>query len=225
MLITVNQLISADALVSVRNRAAGLSWTDGQASAGAVARDVKHNQQADLSSRIGAKLREELLEAVRTHPVIAAAAWPKRFTRPLISRTLADGGYGYHVDNALMGPVGDRIRTDLSYTLFLSEPAEYEGGELVIEWPGMTQSLKPTAGDLVLYPSTALHQVAPVTSGERLVFVGWIESRIRSAEQRELLFDLANLRHSLSGRLDPQSAESLTLSKIQANLLRFWAET
>jgi len=225
MLITIQKLLTAETLESVRNRTAGLSWTEGQATAGQVAREVKHNQQADLSGRTGAKLREDLLEAVRTHPVIAAAAWPKRFTRPLISRTRAGGGYGYHVDNALMGPVAERIRTDLSYTLFLSEPGEYEGGELVIELPGMTQALKPAAGDLVLYPSTALHQVAPLLGGERLAFVGWIESRIRGVEQRELLFDLANLRHSLAGRLDPQSAESLTLSKIQANLLRLWAES
>ena len=229
MLITIEGLLPETVLDSVRKRAAGLTWQDGQASAGAVARAVKRNEQADLSSRTGARLRQELLEAIRRHPVVSAAAWPKRFARPVLSRTSAGGGYGYHADNAVMagdgGEDGERVRADLSFTLFLSPPDDYDGGELVIEAPGQTQALKPEAGGLVLYPSTALHQVAPVSAGERLAFVGWIESRIRGAERREILFDLANTRHSLKAALDPQSAESLTLSRIQANLVRLWADT
>jgi len=226
MLITIEGLLPETVLDSVRKRAAGLGWQDGQVSAGSVARAVKRNEQADLSSLTGARLRRELLDAIGRHPVVSAAAWPRKFARPVLSRTAAGGGYGYHVDNALMaGEDDERVRADLSFTLFLSPPEDYAGGELVIELPGQTQALKPAAGGLVLYPSTALHQVAPVSAGERLAFVGWIESRIRGAERREILFDLANTGHSLKGTLDPQSAESLNLSRIQANLVRLWAET
>ena len=181
---------------------------------------MKHNAQADLSSRTGSKLRKMLKAAISGHPVLRAAAQPKRFSKLLVSRTETGGGYGLHVDNAFMGDGADRIRTDLSFTLFLSDPDTYAGGELSTEHAGLTQALKPPAGDLVLYPSTSLHEVKPVTSGTRLACVGWIESHVRSAEDREILFDLENLRASLAQRHDPQSPEMLTLAKTISNLLR-----
>ena len=130
-----------------------------------------------------------------------------------------------HVDNALMAQGTEKIRTDLSFTLFLSDPESYEGGELTIDWAGMTQSIKLPAGSLVLYPSTTLHRVETVTSGERIVCVGWIESQIRTTEQREVLFDIANLRAALNARLPEEAGEHLMLSKVMANLRRLWAET
>jgi PKHD-type hydroxylase len=138
----------------------------------------------------------------------------------LVSRTQAGGGYGLHVDNPFMGEGSARLRTDLSFTLFLSDPGNYEGGELEIETAGFTQSLKLPAGDLVLYPSTSLHRVADVRSGTRLVCVGWIESLVPDAGERELLFDLENLKATLAQSHAPQSPEMLTLSKTISNLLR-----
>jgi PKHD-type hydroxylase len=141
----------------------------------------------------------------------------------LISKTGVDGRYGAHVDNALMGKGAQRLRTDLSFTMFLTPPGEYEGGELVIHAAGMTQEMKGEAGYLVLYPSGSIHEVKPVTRGERIVCVGWIESLVADAGQREMLFDLENLRAALRQKLPAQSAELLTLDKTIANLLRMWA--
>ncbi len=122
-----------------------------------------------------------------------------------------------------MGKGGARLRTDLSFTLFLTPPGEYDGGELVIHAAGMTQELKGEAGYLVLYPSSSIHEVKPVTRGERIVCVGWIECLIADGAQREMLFDLENLRTALRRQLPAQSAELLTLDKTIANLLRMWA--
>lgn len=223
MLLTLSGVVGADALQTVREDAAALAWRDGAETAGMTAGRVKANLQADLSSRTGAKLRQLLFEAISGHPVLRAAAWPKRFSKLLLSRTEAGGGYGLHVDNALMGMGEGRLRSDLSFSLFLTPPDAYDGGELVIEHPGASQALKPAAGDLVLYPSTSLHRVAPVTAGTRLVCVGWIESLVRDASQREVLFDLENLRSDLARTLDPQAPELLTLAKTIANLLRRWS--
>ena len=220
MLITISRILDEAALSEARALAATLAWRDGASTAGSVARRVKNNDQADLSSRTGAKLRELLKTAISNHPVLRAAAQPRRFSSLIVSRTGVGGGYGLHIDNAFMGEGADRMRADLSFTLFLSEPAEYDGGALSIEHAGLTQGLKLPAGDLVLYPSTSLHEVTPVTAGKRLACVGWIESQVRSAEDREIVFDLENLRASLLARLDPQSAEMLTLAKSISNLLR-----
>nr|GGH94500.1 hypothetical protein GCM10011355_08830 [Aquisalinus luteolus] len=143
----------------------------------------------------------------------------------MISQTADGGHYGNHTDNAIMGKGTGRLRTDISFTLFLSPPDSYEGGELVVDLPGYTQTLKPDAGDLVLYPSSSIHQVAPVTSGIRLACVGWIESLVRDSFQREILFDLENLRAKMRGQYPQGSAELLTLDKSIANLMRVWAET
>jgi len=155
--------------------------------------------------------------------VIKAAAQPRRYSPLLISKTGVGGQYGAHVDNALMGKGAQRLRTDLSFTLFLTPPGEYEGGELVIHAAGMTQELKGEAGYLVLYPSGSIHEVKPVTRGERIACVGWIESLVADAGQREMLFDLENLRTALRQKLPAQSTELLTLDKTIANLLRMWA--
>lgn len=220
MLLTISGVLSADQLAEARALAAGLGWRDGAETAGSTARAVKRNQQADLTTRTGAKLRDLLAGAVQAHPVIAAAAQPKRFSPLIVSKTGPGGGYGMHVDNPWMGFGEARLRTDLSFTLFLSDPADYDGGALEIENAGFTQSLKLEAGDLVLYPTTRLHQVADVTRGERLVSVGWIESLVPDESAREVLFDLENLRASLAPRYAPQSPELLTLSKTISNLLR-----
>lgn len=225
MLLNLSGVLTPEDLVQARDLAATLSWRDGAETAGAVARQVKRNLQADLGSRTGVKLREMLLAKIRTHPVLRAAAQPKRFSKLLVSKTEEGGGYGFHVDNAFMGVGEDRMRTDLSFTLFLSEPETYEGGELEVDLPDMTRAIKLPAGDMVLYPSTSLHQVAPVTSGTRLVCVGWIETAVPDMAVREILFDLENLRASLGAKYDPQSPEMLTLAKSISNLMRRFGES
>lgn len=223
MILLVNAVPDPGDLAAIAERIGLLEWRDGRETAGAVAREVKDNQQAVLDSVPGRALADELHRLVAEHPVIKAAAQARRFSPLLISRTGVGGRYGAHVDNALMGKGDRRLRTDLSFTLFLTPPGEYEGGELVIHASGITQEIKGEAGHLVLYPSGSIHEVRPVTRGTRIVCVGWIESLVADAAQREMLFDLENLRTALRGALPSQSAELLTLDKTIANLLRMWA--
>jgi PKHD-type hydroxylase len=222
MILVINALDDAAHLAALRDRIALLEWRDGRETAGAVAAAVKRNLQAAMDSVPGRALQDELSRLIADHSVIKAAAQPRRFSPLLISKTGVGGHYGAHVDNALMGKGAQRLRTDLSFTLFLTPPGEYEGGELVIHAAGMTQELKGEAGYLVLYPSGSIHEVKPVTRGERIVCVGWIESLVADQAQRDMLFDLENLRTALRQKLPAQSAELLTLDKTIANLLRMW---
>lgn len=220
----VSGVLAPEEVARLREALEAEPWRDGKATAGRVARAVKANEQADLSGPSGKALRETIRKAVTEHVVVKAAARPRRISTIMVSRTANGGYYGRHIDNALMGSGERRIRTDLSFTLFLTSPESYEGGELIIHSSMGEQSLKGEAGDLVLYPSSDIHEVAPVTSGERMVAVGWIESVIANGQERALLFDLENLRVSLREVLPTNSAELLTLDKTIANLLRMWAK-
>lgn len=219
MFLTIASILSETDLQLVHERLDSLNWQNGARTAGGRARSVKKNEQADLRSKPGQGLHDFLIEAIERTSVFQAAARPRKLSRLLISRTENGGGYGTHVDNALM----NGLRTDLSFTLFLSDPASYEGGELTIDLPGGTHRAKPAAGDLVLYPSGALHKVEPVTKGTRFAVVGWVESHVRGAAEREILFDLDNTRAALGKSLDQNAIELLTLDKIASNLLRLWA--
>ena len=223
MLLTLANVVSPEDCAALVERARGLEWRDGARTAGAVAKAVKRNEQANLHTPEGQIIHRTLLEAIEAHPVLEAAARPRRFSRLMISRTGPGGGYGLHVDNALMGRGPARIRTDLSFTLFLSPLEDYDGGALAIDGAGGRQTLRLAPGDLVLYPSTDLHEVEPVTRGERIVCVGWIESLVPDAAQRAILFDLENLRAELRRSLPATSPATLTLDKSIANLLRLWA--
>ncbi|GAA0761436.1 PKHD-type hydroxylase [Erythromicrobium ramosum] len=225
MILVINALEDADHRAAIAERIAMLEWRDGRETAGSVARQVKRNEQAAMNSPAGRALQDELSQLVSDNIVVKAAAQPRRFSPVIISRTGVGGKYGAHVDNALMGRGAQRLRTDLSFTLFLTPPGEYEGGELVIHAAGMTQELKGEAGNLVLYPSGSIHEVKPVTKGTRIVCIGWIESTVADPAQREMLFDLENLRTALRQQLPAQSAELLTLDKTIANLLRMWARS
>lgn len=223
MLLLINLIDDPAHLAALCERIGLLEWRDGRETAGAVARQVKRNEQAAMDSTVGRRLQEELAGLIADNPVLKAAAQPRRFSPLIISKTAGGGHYGAHVDNALMGKGAQRLRTDLSFTLFLTPPGDYDGGELVVHAAGMTQELKGEAGQLVLYPSTSIHEVRPVTRGARIVCVGWIESLVADHASREMLFDLENLRTALRAQLPAQSAELLTLDKTIANLLRMWA--
>ena len=225
MILTISKVIPKDDLTEIRELVGMLTFTDGAATAGATARRVKRNLQADLTHGAGRVWHARVLQLLRRHPVLRTSARPQRFSDLRLSRTEVGGGYGAHTDNALMRTGTTTLRSDLSFTLFLSDPDEYEGGELEIDWPGMVPSIKGQAGDLVLYPSSSIHRVAPVTRGERLVCVGWIQSLIRRDDQRQLLFDLSSLRASLRDGGATSEVELLTLDKSIQNLLRMWSET
>lgn len=196
-----------------------LDFGDGKQTAGRFAREVKSNDQAAPSAERDA-IFAKVEDALRAHPIFASAVRPRRFTPFILSRYREGQTYGSHVDDALMRGV----RTDVSFTLFLSDPESYEGGALEIEDTFEARQVKLPAGGLVLYPSTTLHRVTSVTRGMRLAIVGWAESLIRSAEQREILFDLD--RAVTSAHAESGASELFnTLAKTRSNLLRMWAET
>lgn len=225
MFLTLANVLTPGTLSDTLDAAKTLAWNPGALTAGPRARAVKHNLQADLTTKAGKIVHEDLLMDLSRHKVLRSAARPHRFSRLILSRTEDGGHYGRHVDNALMPYGEDHLRTDLSFTLFLSDPDTYDGGELVIETAAGDFTAKPGAGDLVLYPSGSIHEVRPVTRGTRLVVVGWIESRIRDAAARDILFDLDNLKSSLVARLPADAPELLALDKSIGALLRRWAET
>ena len=220
MIAVLGNVLSEAEVTALREAAAAVDFKDGRATAGRYARDVKRNEQAAKSDILDGIL-EKARAALNANEAFRSIARPRKFVRLLLSRYQPGMEYGTHVDDAIMAGA----RTDLSFTLFLSDPGDYEGGELEIDLAGMTQSIKLDAGDMVLYPSTSLHRVAPVTSGKRLVCVGWIESSVPDAAVREIIFDLENLRSSLSGRLDLQSPEMLVLSKSISNLVRRFGQS
>ena len=223
MILSIAAISDAPKLAEIRDGLAKLEWQDGRATAGKVAARVKVNEQAIMSQPSGRALQQILTPPIADNPVVKAAARPRHITSLMISKTQGGGHYGLHVDNALMGKGQAQIRTDISFTLFLNEPSEYEGGELVVQAAGLTQTIKAPAGNLVLYPSTSIHEVKPVTSGNRIVAVGWIESHIRDPAMRELLFDMQNTRNSLSAKLPADAAELLMIDKSIANLMRMWS--
>jgi len=210
--------LSPEALDSIVERLAvpGL-FEDGAATAGWRAGAVKHNEQARADA-LTAALKAEVEAALIAHPVFVSAARPKAFVRVLFSRYRPGMAYGTHVDDALM----DGERTDLSFTLFLSDPAGYAGGDLVIEDTLADRRVRLPRGELILYPSGTRHRVEPVTAGERLACVGWVRSHIRDGEMREILFDLDRAIGAL--RTPPDGGRALDLLlKTRSNLTRRFA--
>ncbi|UPH46069.1 Fe2+-dependent dioxygenase [Methylophaga pinxianii] len=194
-----------------------IPFHDGQSTAGRAAIQVKQNQQADRVEVAGTlKLVEQRL---LVNDLFVQSTYPQQFVRMLLSRYQTGMHYGTHVDEALI----NNQRTDISFTLFLSDQTQYQGGELVLEDSSGERSWKLDAGDLLLYPSTYLHRVNEVTEGERLVIVGWVTSRVRDPKQREILFDTElSLREEFNLRGKTQQYDRL--SRIRNNLLRQWLD-
>jgi PKHD-type hydroxylase len=218
MQIVIGNVLSADDLATVTAALARAQFVDGRATAGFAARLVKNNRQA-VNDRKLDTVRKLVAARILGNDVFRLAVRPKALTPLMFSRYQDGMNYGSHVDDALM----DGLRTDVSFTLFLSEPESYDGGELVIESASGEDAVKPGAGSLVAYPSTALHRVAPVTRGARLAAVGWARSFVRDGARRELLFDLDTARRKMFAE-HGKSAEYDLVSKSLANLLRMWAE-
>ena len=226
MLIPVEKVLNEELVEQCRHLLAAEPWQNGQLSAGGLAVHVKANQQLADDSDTAIKIRNTVLQALSNQPLFVSAALPKKIFPPKFNRYQNGGHYGLHVDNAIMSlPSGEPLRTDLSATLFLSNPDEYEGGELLIETQYGAQSVKLAAGDLILYPSTSLHEVKPVTSGERTCVFFWVESLVRDSQQRELLFDLDQSIQALTLSNGADNTEVHRLSGIYHNLVRRWADS
>lgn len=224
MIITIENLLPPESLEMIQKYLKNLTWQDGKKTAGGTAKQVKQNLQANLNSNGGQDIKDAVFSSINKNAVFTAFAQPKRFSNLLVSQTSDGGHYGLHNDNAIMQKDGRPMRTDLSFTIALNSPTEYEGGELTIHTAGMVQSFRPQIGECVIYPTSALHEVTPVTSGERIVSVGWVESLVQDPAERELLFDITNLKVNLRRHLKANSIEMLTLDKINANLVRMWAK-
>jgi len=218
MILSIADVLSAADIAAVHAGLASATFVDGKASAGWSAKLVKSNLQARDSPEI-VRLRALIGTRLAEHPVFALATRPRSMIGPLFSRYQPGHAYGAHVDDALI----DGVRSDVSFTLFLSDPASYDGGELVIDTPSGEDAFKLPAGGVVTYPATTLHRVAPVTRGERLVAAGWVRSHLRDPAHRELLFDLETARRRLFER-EGKTAEADLLAKCAANLMRLWCD-
>lgn len=219
MQIAIAGVLSSDEIELVRERLAAAEFVDGRVTAGWAAKLVKENLQARGGGRSLETVRELIAVRILENEIFRLAARPKALTPLLFSRYEPGMRYGSHVDDALM----NGMRTDVSFTLFLSNPDEYDGGELVVESAAGEERIKLNAGSLVAYPSLTLHRVAEVTRGARLAAVGWARSHIRDPIKRELLFDLDTAKRRLFER-EGKSSEFDLLSKSTTNLLRMWAE-
>lgn len=226
MLVQIENLFSADELRELRQQLLAQPWVDGKATAGVQSAQAKHNRQLDEDDPVARQLGGLILQRLSDNPLFMSAALPKRIYPPLFNRYAAGEGFGFHIDNAIRGIKGvrERVRTDLSATLFLAEPDSYDGGELVIRDTFGERQVKLPAGQLVLYPGSSVHRVEPVTRGERLAAFFWIESLVREDSQRSLLLDM----DVAIQRLTAQQADAgslLELTGVYHNLLRRWGDT
>ncbi len=228
MLLQLKNLLGAQEIAAARALLAdGAPWIDGRSSAGAQAVARKNNQQLAQDSDASQQLQAMVLAAVQRDPLFFSAALPRRIFNPLFNRYTGESNhYGAHIDGAVLHSrqPDQWVRTDLSCTLFLSDPGDYDGGELVIRQPQGEQRFKLPAGDAVLYPGTALHEVTPVTRGARLASFFWVESMVRSAEQRQLLFEMDMALLKLR-QTSEDGAAVVQLTGTYHNLLRMWAAT
>jgi PKHD-type hydroxylase len=223
MLIKIPDLLSPLQLEAVCSVLRQGQFVDGKLSAGKNARLEKNNQELAASQDDYAALNNVVMTELVRHPTYLQAAMPARICAPIYARYVTGMAYGCHIDDPIMGPPDARYRSDISISIFLNGPQEYEGGELCIETPQGTAEIKLPAGHAVLYPSTSYHSVNEVTSGERLVAVCWVQSYIRRSDQREILLQLDRAREALANEVNSAAYQQINLS--YANLFRMWAES
>jgi PKHD-type hydroxylase len=218
MILAISNVVSEADVAALRIALALPSFESGGDTAGWAAQSVKSNMQASDTPEVEA-MRTLVQNRLMAHPFFTLATRPKAIVGPIFARYLQGQGYGDHMDNALIGG----LRTDMSFTLFLSEPASYDGGELIVDTPSGEEAFKLDAGALVTYPATSLHRVMPVTRGERLAAAGWVRSYVRDAGRRELLFDLETARRRLFDR-EGKTPDADLLAKCASNLVRMWCD-
>jgi PKHD-type hydroxylase len=228
MLIAIPDALDAQQLQAVRSRldAAGDAWVDGRVSAGYQGAPVKHNEQVDERSAVAAECQSIILGALERHPRFISAVLPNEVYPPMFNRYGVGMTFGAHVDGSVrIHPhTGRKLRTDVSATLFLNEPDEYDGGELVVHDAFGAHRVKLAAGAMVIYPATSLHEVTPITRGRRLASFFWVQSLARDDGQRAILFDLDNAIQRLNQTgADPEARR--TLVGVYHNLMRQWSDT
>lgn len=225
MLLRIPQLFTPEELQRIRQALTDARWIDGQYTAGHQCRSVKHNVQLDEQDPLAREISGLFLQRLWQNPQFMSAALPNKVYPPMFNCYRDGGTFGFHVDNAVRQIQGsvERVRTDLSATVFFSDPDEYEGGELVIQDTYGSQRVKLAAGEMVLYPSTSVHQVEPVTRGARLAAFFWIQSLVREDSQRTLLYELDTAIQSL-GQDHGEHPALVQLSSTYHNLLRRWVE-
>ncbi|MGB7085060.1 MAG: Fe2+-dependent dioxygenase [Phormidesmis sp.] len=219
MIFTIPKLLSSLAVENLRSQLEKSELVDGSVTAGWHAKAVKHNQQLDSQHPITTELIEQVRQAILAHPLFQVAVRPRQIHTVRFNRYSDGMAYGRHTDNALM----NGFRSDLSFTLFLSELTQYQGGELVIEGSDSEQVYRLPAGSMLVYPSSSLHRVNPVVSGVRWAAVGWVQSQIRNGAQREILFELDTARRSLFAQHGKTNEFDL-ITKSLNNLMRQWVE-
>ncbi|RZU38654.1 PKHD-type hydroxylase [Fluviicoccus keumensis] len=224
MLTIIENILDAATVRRFRDGLDRADWEDGLRSAGSLAGTVKQNRQLPEDSATARELGNHILRVLGNHPLFLSAALPEKIYPPRFNRYRDQEHFGTHIDSAIMtfGPDRRTLRTDLSATLFLTDPADYDGGELTIETRYGAQAVKLAAGDLVLYPADSLHRVTPVTRGARVCAFFWIQSMVRDEGERTLLFDLDQSIQALTAAQTPPEA-LLPLTGIYHNLLRRWA--
>jgi PKHD-type hydroxylase len=225
MLLPIPDVLTAEQVTSARQILAAADWQDGRVTAGHQSARSKDNMQLPEDSEVARELGGMVLAALGQSALFVSAALPRRVFPPLFNRYAGGQSFGIHVDNAIrqVTGTGHRMRTDLSATLFLANPGEYEGGELIVEDTYGSHSVKLPAGHLILYPATSLHHVRPVTSGARIASFFWIESMVRDDGERTLLFDLDTAIQRLNFD-DRDHPSAIQLTGVYHNLLRRWAD-
>jgi PKHD-type hydroxylase len=223
MLLAIPCVLRADEVARVRSLLAGAHFVDGRLSAGSAARRVKSNEELQAGAPDLEQLNRLVMGNLVRHPVYRSGALPLHVATPLYARYQPGMSYGDHLDDPIMGADGVMYRSDIAITIFLSAPEEYDGGELVIRTPSGQQQVKSAAGDAVLYPAGSIHRVEPVTRGQRLVAVTWVQSMVRDAARRELLYGLNLARENLL-QTAPEAAETAQVNAAYLNLIRMWAD-
>jgi PKHD-type hydroxylase len=223
MLLAIPDVLNSEQLKTLRSLLINADYVDGRLSAGKTARKVKKNHELAADSKLHGQLNNIVMNALFNHPLYQAAVLPHRLATPFYARYEPGETYGQHVDDPVMGPMQGRYRTDVSTTIFINEPADYDGGEIVIQSQLGEQKIKLAAGSAITYPSGSLHHVAEVTKGTRLVAVTWAQSLVRDAEKRELLFNLHKTREALQKKY-PDDNEVVKIDHTYINLMRMWTE-
>jgi len=226
MLLHIPEVLSKEQVAGMRRAMEAAEWTDGRQTVGPQGAKVKRNLQLPDASPLRRELGDLVVAALARHPLYHAAALPLRTLSPRFNRYEGGGEYGFHIDGAVMA-TGDRdvqVRSDISCTLFLSEPEEYDGGELIVSDTYGEHEVKLPAGDAIVYPSSSLHKVTPVTRGARIASFFWVQSLVRDDSARRMLLELDTAIRNLSASGADQ-ASILQLTGVYHNLLRRWAET
>lgn len=225
MLLHIPDILTPEQVKIIRQRLIQADWLDGRQTAGHQSMKVKNNQQISEKDPLGKELGQFIIAQMVQNSLFTSAALPYKFYPPLFNKYEGGGEYGFHVDGAVRFNVdtGERVRTDVSGTLFLTNPDEYQGGELIIDDVYGQQSVKLPAGHLVLYPSTSIHKVMPVTQGARISCFFWLQSLVREDSQRSLLFELDQSIQELTLSV-PDHPRIVSLSGIYHNLLRRWTQ-